>query len=198
MKNKFSLIFSSIAIVAVMVVSGCGSSEQKGNDVANALEDLQKELETLETSNLYESIDGNFKVNFPAEPKVESQSIPTEVGNIEMVSFMYEKSATEAYMVAYSDYPSAMVEASDAKTLLEGVKSGFTGDLQVSVIEEKEIKLGENPGIFFKANSESYFVVFKDYLVKNRLYQIGILRDGSFPNDEAVKAFIDSFELINK
>lgn len=205
MKNNISLIISSIAIITVMLISSCGNNaEQKKSEVANALEDLQKELETLDNTediavntDIYESKDGNFRINFPVAPKVESQTIPTEVGNMEMITYLYEKSITEAFMVAISDYPTAMIEAGDVNSLLEGAKNGFLGELGLSIVEENNISLGNNPGMYFKASNETYFVVFKDYLVKNRLYQIGIMRDGSFPSDEAINSFINSFELIN-
>ena len=64
------------------------------------------------TSEIYESEDGRFKINFlGATPTVSQQAVPTELGDIEITMFIYEKSITEAYVIGYNDYPSAIIEA---------------------------------------------------------------------------------------
>jgi hypothetical protein len=53
-----------------------------------------------------------------------------------------------------------------------------------------------NTGIFFKAKSSLYCVVMKDFIVGNRLYQFGIMRQDRYPTDKEVNAFHNSFEIV--
>lgn len=63
MKNKFSLIISGIAIIAVMIISSCGNSaEQKQQEVTNALQDIENELKSLETEITEEVADSTVTI----------------------------------------------------------------------------------------------------------------------------------------
>jgi len=149
---------------------------------------------------LYESEDGRFKINFYGEPTKSSKAIPTEVGDVEMITFLYEKSVTEAYMVAYSDYPSKLIENSPVDVLLDGAKNGGVSNLGITIFEfEKNLKIAGNPGRHFKGNNgSSIYVEWKLFLTGNRLYQIAILRDGSYATQERTDDFFGSFELIKE
>lgn len=148
----------------------------------------------------YKSEKGNFSIDFPGTPTVSEDIVPTDVGNITMYSYMYEKSVTEAYMVALSDYPSEMVAMSDEGDLLDGGKNGALESLGISKLdEEKDIELkGGHPGKYFKGTNGTYYVVYKMYLVKNRLYQVAVLKDGSYPMGKEFDAFMSSFKLLDK
>jgi len=144
----------------------------------------------------YHSVDGKFKVNFTGTPKVSNEKVPTEVGDIEMFMFMYEKSLTEIEMIAYSDYPSAIVAVSDKDEMLNGAKEGALSNLEAVIKEEKQITYKGHKGIEFKANSSQYYVNYKIFLVNNRLYQIALMRDGSYATQSNVDKFFNSFELL--
>lgn len=148
---------------------------------------------------LYHSKDGRFKIYFQGKPKVASDIVETEVGDIEMVSILYEKSVTEAYMVAYSDYPSALIEATSSKDLLDGAKEGSSTNLGLTKYDlDKDIKIDGYPGVYFKGKVNGIHVEYKIYLVENRLYQVAILRDGSYSSSKNSKSFFNSFELDKK
>jgi hypothetical protein len=100
-------------------------------------------------------------------------------------------------MVAYSDYPSAYVDESEgAQDLLQGAKNGALGNLGIfSTDQEEETELDGHPGLFFTGNNGQYFVTYEVYLVSNRLYQIAIIRDGSYAAKEDVETFMESFAL---
>ncbi|PLX02934.1 MAG: hypothetical protein C0594_11405 [Marinilabiliales bacterium] len=206
-------ILGTLAITGLLFTYGCGGGQVTEDSLNDALNDLEGELNNIEEAteqteevpvaeDLFVSEEGNFKVNFPGTPSSESSSVPTEVGNIEMVQFMYEKSATEIYMLAYSDYPTAAVDASNPAELLANAKGGFINEMGMTIEEEKEVKIGENPGIYFKAHAKTdqgnFYATVADYIVKNRLYQVAILRDGSYADADDASSFIDSFELITE
>lgn len=184
---KKILAFSVLATGLLIAMPSCGKKAEK------------TEGETVVSDQpMYTSEEGNFKIIFPGEPTVTSETVPTDIGDIQMKMYMYEKSREEAYMVAYSDYPQEAVDAGDKKEMLQGSKEGVVGNISASVEEEKEIEIDGNPGVYFKAKGPVFTTVYKLYLVKNRLYQVGILKAAVYPSDAEIKAFLNSFELIRK
>lgn len=197
---KITKLFTFFAL-SIFILASCGGPSVN-DELNDALNDLQEDLENVDVADAlgdastFVSDEGNFSINFPGTPTEETQSVPTEVGNIEMVTFMYEKSATEVYMVAYSDYPSALIELSNAKDLLGGAKDGALGTYGATVSTEKDITVDGNPGMYFKANSDSYYVTYEIYLVENRLYQIVILKDGAYATEDDYNKFTKTFKLL--
>lgn len=138
---------------------------------------------------------GNFTINFPGEPTQSSEKIATDVGEVEINMFMYEASVTKAYLVGFSDYPSEAIKASDAKTMLKNAQGGVIGNFNATADKENWGKFGEYESLDFVAVGGSYHIAYKLILVKNRLYQIGILQDGSDVPAADIEAFIGSFKL---
>jgi len=201
----------TIIIAASVMLVSCGGGESltsELNDLAKDLdkatveleEDLNEMVEEIEVSSeKYESVDGKFKINFVGgTPSVTSESIPTEVGNIEITMFMYEKSATEVYVVSYNDYPSDIIEVSSVDDLLAGGKDGVVSSMGITHFDlEEAVSLDGNSGLHFKGVAGTFHIEYKMFLVENRLYQIGILRDGSYPTQDRVDAFLGTFELTD-
>ncbi|NRA12428.1 MAG: hypothetical protein HRT57_10795 [Crocinitomicaceae bacterium] len=192
---KRIILIASIASVSILISCGDGNT-QTGNEEPKEV--IEESVEEEEEHNLFVSEDGNFSINFlEGTPAISSSKVPSDLGIIEMNTFMYEKSVTEVLMVAYSDYPSTKVnEDDDADRLLEGGKNGALTNLNIlSPDSEKAIELDGHPGIFFTGNNGQYFVTYEMYLVNNRLYQIAILRDGSYASKEDRDTFLGSFKL---
>jgi hypothetical protein len=195
---KRIILVASIASVSLLSACGGGMTEE---EIQNAIDDATENmLEEEEEDNLFVSEDGNFSVDFLGQtPTKTSSNVPTDVGDVEINMFMYEKSVTEALMVAYSDYPSEMIDESDgADNLLQGAKNGALGNLGITSTDvEKKIDIDGHPGLFFTGNNGQYFVTYEVYLVHNRLYQVAILRDGSYASDEDRNTFLGSFKLTS-
>ena len=196
------------ALVLSLGFAACGDIDMEeadalNHDLLSAVDELAEEApeEAVEEEptkeDLYYSEDGRFKVKFAGEPKVNSDIVPTDVGNIEMMSFLYEKSLTEAYMVAYSDYPSALVEQSSANDMLIGARDGSSGKIGITSFDlDEEIEIDGNPGRYFKGKAKSIHAEYKIYLVGNRLYQVAILRDGAYSMPKRSDEFFNSFQLV--
>lgn len=198
---KKNLIYLSILFFGLSIIFSCGSSDnQKDNettDTENVKSDNKTEKENKKDKDLFTSEDKSFKIKFPGNPQLTKEPVETELGKIEMYTYMYEHSATKVYMVAYSDYPKAAIEAGDKDMMLDGAKSGFLKKLSLKIDEEKDIEIDGNQGLYFKAQGSGFYAVMKDYLVENRLYQVGILSQGSYPSDKEIDEFLNSFELLN-
>ena len=197
-------------IAASMMMVSCGGgdtlndlADKIGDDLETVTEEVVAEEVVAEEATfspeIYESEDGRFKVNFlGATPEVSSQSVPTELGEIEITMFLYEKSLTEAYIIGYNDYPSAIVEAGSTAEMLAGGKEGVVNSMGVTHFDlEEEVSLDGNSGLHFKGVAESLHIEYQMYLVGNRLYQIGVVRDGSYVTQDRVNTFFGTFELTD-
>ncbi len=137
-----------------------------------------------------------YSLVFPGEPTKESSVVPTDVGDITMFTLMYEKSVDEVYMLAYSDYPVEDVSEADSESLLDGGKDGALKSLGISGTEtNEEIEISGHPGIRFTGNNGQFYVNYIMVLAENRLYQVAILRDGSYASSKKTKKFFKSFKL---
>lgn len=140
---------------------------------------------------------GNFRIKFPGEPTTEKKTIESEIGDIQMFTFMYTGSV-EVYMVAYSDYPEDKISGVPRKDMVQSAKTGFLGNLALNIIDEKEFKMNNNYGVYVEAKNEKYYTVAKLFMVDNRLYQLAILVTGDNIAKKTASDFLDSFELIKK
>jgi hypothetical protein len=147
------------------------------------------------TSGKYYNYAGKFKITFPGTPSVSDNSIETDMGTVVLYQFLYE-TETSAYMVGYTDYPADKMEGADVSQLLERAKKGFCESLGLTVSDEGTAYVGSHQGIWFNGTDNSqYYAVMRDFLVENRLYQIGILSTDLISNDMK-EIFLYSFEII--
>lgn len=198
-------------IAASILMVSCGDSDSltaELNELANELEKNNEVLadnaeavaeEATIISEMYESEDGRFKVNFlGGTPEITTQSVPTDLGDIEITMFLYEKSITEAYIIGYNDYPSAIVEAGSTADMLAGGKEGVINSMGVTQLDlEEEVSIDGHSGLHFKGVAKTMHIEYQMYLVENRLYQIGVIRDGSYVTQDKVDMFFGTFELTD-
>lgn len=140
------------------------------------------------------SEEGGFSVSMPGTPTEETQSIPTEAGDIEIHMFSIESGST-AYLVGYSDYPPDVIEIVDSDMLLDSARDGAVGD--GALLSEKSITLGDYPGreLTVETSDEGIMVYARVYLVGNRLYQV-VVSTGDDALTEEMRGFLDSFKLL--
>jgi hypothetical protein len=193
MRKKSKLIFATL--VVGLMLSSCGA--KKAEEGAKATDEATTESaeETAAEPAEYTSKDGKFSIKFKTTPQESTKDVPTAVGDVKMYMFMHEESVTKAYMVAYCDYPSELIKASDAKTLLNGSKEGVVGQFQATITEEKSSKFQGHESMDFTAGGPQYNTAYKLVLAGNRLYQIGILQDGSAVSADDIDKFIGSFKI---
>lgn len=151
-----------------------------------------------EQGSLFTAPDSSFQINFPRPPLADTALVKADVGEVEMYSFKVDQ-GNQVLTVAFSDFPTALVELSDPKELLTGGKNTAMNSLELKLIdEEKETSIDGFPGIYFKGHSDKYYTIYKVYMVKNRLYQVAITKSGAYPNPTEVQAFSDSFTLLKR
>lgn len=146
---------------------------------------------------LFTSEVGKFSINFfDVEPQHSTSSVATELGDVMMSTYIYERGATEAYMVSLVDYPQEKVNEEGSEVLLQGGKSGALESLGIEKIDlERNLIMNGHPGLSFAADNGEYYVLYEMFLVNNRLYQVAILSVGDYPDRKLSDAFFGSFEL---
>ena len=151
------------------------------------------------TGEVFTSEAGEFSIATPAPLEETQQSVETPAGPVEIYTFTAEAEET-AYVVAYSDYPTAMVNEVDPQELLDSSRDGAVANLGGTLENEEVIDLNGNPGrslvISTSANqAQSATINSRIYLVDNRLYQILVVTPAGADATESSAAFLDSFNL---
>ena len=83
----------------------------------------------------------------------------------------------------------------DKKALLDRAKNGFVKQLNLTVSDSMYMNYAKHPGVMFHAKSKLWTCAMRDFLVDNRLYQLGILQVNAI-TDQEENDFFDSFELV--
>jgi hypothetical protein len=144
----------------------------------------------------YVSSDGGYSVLLPQKPETGSQrgSTPNSAGMMIHVAFAPE--ADGVFVITYGDIPSNLTYS------FEQARAAMVASYNGKVIEEKEQKLGENPGREwkFEGTNAGIMTVFRvrAYMVGQRSF--AVLHAFPKTSDNAATAaktakFFDSFKV---
>lgn len=174
-----------LPLLLLVVLSAC-----KGDKKASGDTDSFK-------NGVFTSVDGLFSISFPEEPVFSEENIETGLGDIRMASYIHEVSDNKAYMVAYSDYPSMLINLAGKEELLQGAKQGALASLNIdNVFEERVLNKDGHTGLYFSGNDgEDYHIEYEMYLKENRLYQVAIIESSGKIGSDTDKKFFSSFKL---
>jgi hypothetical protein len=144
----------------------------------------------------FTSDDGGFSIAFPGDPETQTQSVPTDVGDVALTMYTVE-TGSAAYLAGYADYPADMVAGSDPETMLDGGRDGAVGNIDGRLLTEKHITLDGHLGRELKVESKDGKQVLygRFYLVEARLYQIMVVTSPDGLEETVIFAFLDSFTL---
>lgn len=144
---------------------------------------------------------GGFSIVFPDTPKEHQHTTTSEIGQIELTQYIYGKDDTHAWVASFSDYPKRMIQLGNKDQLLKGIKHRIVEDLRATVLSEEKIKLEDKyDGLSFlaKAKKRDLNIVYKIFLVKNRVYQLSMYSSiGSIKVQDSTE-FFGSFKLISE
>ena len=139
---------------------------------------------------------GRFSITMPsqAQPSVKPLTLPTGIADMHLLTWTSE---SEAYFVAYNDYPEELVENADLgaiATILERVPTFFIEGAGATLIGARPISLHGHPGQAFQFRFLSGMTgKGRAYWVGNRLYQL--VAASSDADD--VDTFLNSFRLLD-
>lgn len=204
---KYSIIF---LILTLFSTTSCNSTNAENKyavdptDASARASGQDKEEDISASNDLAEnkidpfiSEEGRFSVLFPGPPQKKTESIPTEVGPIDITIYLYQEGATLAYLIGHSDYPQEIIKNVDVNEMLKGVQDDVVRKVSAKVIKDEKIMLNEKyAGKYFTAKSEKINLIYELYLVDNRLFQIGVISTQSLEENPMFKKFMKSFQIL--
>ncbi len=154
--------------------------------------------QSKEERNSFKDQNNLFSVDFQQEPIKAIDTFETEIGEIILHTFMIEESEKIAKTVTYSDYPKKVTKSKDPYEILNSAKQGAIKSLGINNII-KDDKFTENgiPGYeLIGSNDLGFYIHYKLFLKENRLFQIGVLKEGESTKSKKEQDFIESFVVL--
>lgn len=142
---------------------------------------------------VYHYTDDGFSAEFPAQPTMQKQNVPTTAGTFELHSYVAEEGAAALY-VGVCDYGDA-AKSADPQAILEGAQNGAINNVSAHVLSSGKITLGVYPGLTFEAENTTLHFSAHIYIVGTTLYQILIASPLGQPYTDTAK-FLSSFQLV--
>jgi hypothetical protein len=134
-----------------------------------------------------------FSISFPSAPEFQKKPIPTDVGTVELHSYIAEGDSAMLFAAA-CDY-GAQAAGKDPDVVLQAAKKAVLQSPNTQLVSEKKIMLGVNHGLAYEAVSDQALYSVRIYVVGSTLYQTLVLARLGKPYADAAQ-FLDSFELI--
>lgn len=143
------------------------------------------------------SDDGGFEISIPGKPVRTSHRSETPVGNIDLTTFTVKlDDGRTAYMVAYNDYPSAMIKGADREAILDRAVGGALASGS-HLVSKEPITLQRFPGRQVRATiRDGLEYKSRFYLVRERLYQVSVVSSTGDRAESDHQKFFDSFHLL--
>jgi hypothetical protein len=187
MKKRFinyPIVFVFVFVAFTICNLGCNQTNTNTNSTPQ-----------VQAKPKYQSNEGKFKVAFLGNPSEKKTNVTTYYGNVPQHQYVNEINNKLAYIVSTSDYDDAAIQKNGAERIIENAMNGFVKTLKLT-IDKNDALTGEYPGNVFRAKSESIYLILKQVVVGNRLYQIGSISKGAYPDEKEVTNFVNSFEII--
>jgi hypothetical protein len=210
-KNFLRVFFILFVSLSVSTWVGCGNSSNNSDDTELSddeyYEDDNNESEEYDAriieisgefdDDLYVCESGGFKIKFPEAPEVSWDIVETEVGDIDLYSYLYELSDAEAYMVAFGDYPEELIDKENPYEMLVSSREGALEDMDALIEDEKQFVVNGFPAVrtYAIGQADNMYIVYQSAIANNRLFQIMMARDAEYPSKENISSFLDSFVI---
>lgn len=151
------------------------------------------------------SKEGMFKAVFPSKPRYLTKEVTTDAGKLKTHTFAATlDKGNVAFIVMYSDFPADHVKETGKVEILKNAQNGALAAVRdAKAAKQSAIMIGGHPGREIEVagkdkNDNSVELVWRLYLVNNRLYQVGVASVKQPLVQENRKKFFDSFELLRQ
>ncbi len=145
-----------------------------------------------------------FAAEFPKKPEVDSQVVPSGIGDLILNTFMYQPSQAGddnlVYAVMLTKYPDSLMKSNDAaftKTVFRNAIDGAVKNAGGKLLSEKEIALDDYPGREVRIDYQNGVAVIKMrmYMAKSTMYLIQTIAEPTKENNKSEVRFMNSFKL---
>ena len=136
---------------------------------------------------------GGFAILMPIVPKEEVQTYNTDVGKLDGHLAIAELGDSAAFIVSYSDFPSAVTQQTAINRILDGARNNLLANKERKLLNERNITLDTYFGRDLTIDTPEGMMITRIYWVTRRLYQlIGITGKTVSPD---VDKFLASFKI---
>jgi hypothetical protein len=162
-----------VVLLAALSAAGCGGNSLEWKEIT--------------------SQDGGFRVLMPPGAARLSADEEPPVGKITLTTYTVKQNG-DGYFVGWADLPPK--PPFDPEDFVKGVAKRYDN---AEVRSSKAVTLQDNPGREFELETpKTRKVVGRLYVVKNRLYELIVIGDGSRPPASAeAQKFFSSFQLLD-
>ncbi|MBL7964012.1 MAG: hypothetical protein JNM31_09215 [Flavobacteriales bacterium] len=146
---------------------------------------------------LFYSEEGRFFAAFPGKPEHSTSHAKLEAGDILTHLYIYPESATRSFLVAYADYPTAYVQEAGWAAMIDRAVSGASSALGVDHFDEQTtLEINGQHAMRWRGRAKGVHFVSLVVLANNRLYQVSVVNDGNYPQEELYTQFLDKFHMV--
>jgi hypothetical protein len=145
----------------------------------------------------FTSPDGDFTVQLPGKPLVQTKKVPSPFGDMEMKLYLRPDEDGVMYGVVSCQMPKAVVRQGKGDEILDGLVAGFVLGADGQDLTQEKTTLGKYPGRAFRAkvSDGDGSVRGRAYLVKQRAYIIVYMAPKASDSAQSAQEFFDSFAL---
>lgn len=140
-----------------------------------------------------------FEILAPKAFECTPQKVPTDAGEIEVISCLAQPSEQRMYIFVRGDMPEALVAGKDPLELVQGARDGLVQQYSGYVDVEKPVALGEFKGLETGMQGTyqgvNFYIKARYFLVKNRLYQLYVVCQRGFEGAADFGKYLESFKL---
>jgi hypothetical protein len=194
------LLVIGIIVTVVLVSKSSGGSGTSGtSSVTNNSSTPTSSPTTTPNSQSWETLNADkFNVSMPGTPSKSDQTQTTIAGAVPVRTYTLDK-GSEAYIVAYSEYPSAVFNSENSDTILNGARDGAVNNVHGQVLSERPLSQGSYVGreITGKAPDQNFGFTIHLYLANPRMYMLIYLKQGDQPITDDGRKFLDSFKITS-
>jgi len=208
MSLRTNLVTTALVVMLAALLAGCGGGAAAPTATPAGPAEPTATPDPLAGWVAFTAPDGSFTVRLPAEPKVQTETVPTEAGDIAVAMYLVE-SGDRTVVVSHNGFPASVADViasgDDAfvQGLLDNSRDGAIANVSGTLQDEKQITVGGFPGREFTFNIDSgssptgsaITGSARVVLVKDRLYQLISLTTADETSPAVVQAFFDSFQL---
>jgi len=146
-----------------------------------------------------------FKIRAPGEFLEKYESIRTDIGDLEVLTYYHQPENEDAsnylYLINYIEYPAGSIHH-DSLTLVDELFKKSQEEFIVSIagklIYESSIDVEEYPTYIFRSEYNEGFNIVKSKMIvfEHRFYFLQVFTTKPYSLNKGVDEFLDSFTLL--